>query len=184
MDLARSVWIPAVAGWLVAASLIDCWDRARPWVPPMACAPDLGDWQEQTAGQWMLLLTERELRRVPGVGRTRGRQLARAAWVAGMDARLSGAQAWMEGLPGIGPVTAGAVADWAREHFPLWSRACVLGPRSACVAWRAWQLWPRWGPGASVWGPQVSLACVPAHKPLFQAVHFEPATWPNPPTTP
>ncbi|MFT7678862.1 MAG: hypothetical protein ACI8QC_002859 [Planctomycetota bacterium] len=188
MDLARSVWVPALLGWLAAAWGIECWDRARPWVTLSVCAPDLGEWQRELGGEWLLLPTERELRQVPGVGRTRGRQLARAFWEAGVDARRAGAGAWMEGLAGIGPVTAGAVTGWARGRFPLTEGACSWGPGSACLAWQVWCWWPRWGAGALAGAQEGvahgALACVPAHRALDQAVHFEPATWPNPPTTP
>ena len=184
MDLARSVWIPAVVGWLAAALGIECWDRARPWVAPQVCAPDLGALERHVEGPWVLLLTARELRQVPGVGRTRGRQLTRAFWRAGVDPRPAGAEAWMEALPGIGPVTAGAVARWARERFPLLEQAHDLRASGACWWGLGWGLWPRWGQRSTLGEARAPAACVRTHRPVSQAVHFVPATWPNPPTTP
>jgi hypothetical protein len=59
-----------------------------------------------------------DLRHVPGVGRTRSRNLAEGLWGRTWGTPELKSSLQLEQVPGIGPVTAGAVARWAASGAP------------------------------------------------------------------
>ncbi len=110
-----SRWLPVLVGWLACTILWE-WVPEAGVVPPRACAlsPDF-----TPDGPWVLTPSIRELRRLPGIGSKRARLLAERIRAEGVDPRRPGAQSWLLALPGIGPVSARAVLDWAGDRYPL-----------------------------------------------------------------
>ncbi len=58
------------------------------------------------------------LRGIVGVGRSRARKLAQAAWSEGLVVNEPDLLARLQALPGIGPVIAGRVRAWATIQSP------------------------------------------------------------------
>lgn len=114
-DPSSSRWLPVLVGWLACTIL---WERlpAPDVAPPRACSLSPGF---TLAGPWVLTPSIRELRRLPGIGSKRARLLAERIRAEGVDPRSPGARPWLLALPGIGPVSAGAVLDWAADRYPL-----------------------------------------------------------------
>jgi hypothetical protein len=96
-----SPWIALVAGWLAGTAVLARWGEGLVRAECVStCAVDALPGTNGPPGP-------RHLRAVPGVGRKRSLDLARALWDAGLEPWDAPA---LERVHGIGPVTASAVA--------------------------------------------------------------------------
>lgn len=113
-----SRWLPVLVGWVLGTTVLESLPRGTERMPPAprACALAVDD---GLAGPWVPAPFCGELRRLPGIGRKRARLLEARIRADGVDLRLPQAEEWLLGLPGIGPVSAGAVLGWVRERYPL-----------------------------------------------------------------
>lgn len=75
-----------------------------------------------------------ELRHVPGVGRTRSRDLARGLWDMGLGVLSLQSAPSLQRVSGIGPVTGAAVERWAASRAPgPYTGGKEIHPAVACL---------------------------------------------------
>ena len=114
---AEPTWAWILAG--VTAGLL--WHETRPPDPPSVSAEEHGRWRPHLDAARM---PPRELRRLPGIGRSRAIDVARARWEHDPN---DGPLAWSD-VHGIGEKTEARVVEWLAERG---ADSVLLAPASA-----------------------------------------------------